>query len=91
MDLQDIEFYFQYHPPKTEERQQKHDRVNKAALEFAKVVAESVKDEQTKRFAIFAIQQARMFANLGITVDEVKPPSESGAMPVITISDEVLS
>lgn len=73
MNRENIEFYFQYHPPTTEERKQKHDRINKAALEFAKAVVESVKDEETKNYAIFAIQQARMFANQGITVDEVIP------------------
>ena len=66
-----IEDYFRYHPPKTEERKQKHEAVNKAALEFAKVVEACVKDEQTKLFSIFAIQQARMFANQGITVDDI--------------------
>lgn len=74
-ELYKLEQQFKYHPPKTEERRQKHDRINKAALEFARVVVESVEDEETKNYAIFAIQQARMFANQGITVDEVMPPS----------------
>ncbi len=71
MDSQNIETYFKYHPPKTEERKLKHEKINRFALEFAKAVAECVKDEKTKDCAIFAIQQARMFANQGITVDEV--------------------
>jgi len=66
-----IEEYFKYHPPLTEERKQKHNVVNDAALNFAKIVDKSVKDEDCKKMAMFAIQQARMFANQGITVDSL--------------------
>jgi hypothetical protein len=66
-----IEEYFRYHPPKTEERKQKHNAVNDAALQFAKIVDASVVDEDCKKMAMFAIQQARMFANQGITVDSL--------------------
>jgi hypothetical protein len=67
-----IEEYFRYHPPTTEERKQKHEKINVIALEFAKIVDSEISDPQTKQFAIFAIQQARMFANQGITVDDIK-------------------
>ena len=66
-----IEELFKYHPPKTAERIAKHDLINKLALDLAKAVDESVQDETTKQYAIFAIQQARMFANQGITFDEL--------------------
>lgn len=63
--------YFKYHPPTTEERKAKHNAVNEAALKFAEVVEESCLDFDCQKMAIFAIQQARMFANQGITVDEL--------------------
>jgi hypothetical protein len=66
-----IEEYFKYHPCETEERRQKHKAINKSALDFAKVVDESVLDEDCKKMAFFAIQQARMFSNQGITVDSL--------------------
>jgi hypothetical protein len=52
-----IDEYFKYHPPLTEER---------------KVLDESVLDEETKKMAFFSIQQARMFANQGATIDELR-------------------
>ncbi len=67
-----IEEYFKYHPPVTEARKQAHDGINTAALSFALAVDHLVKDPECKRMAIFAIQQARMFANQGVTVDELR-------------------
>lgn len=67
-----IEEYFRYHPPKTEERKAAHEAVNRAALELAKVVDASVQDEDCKKMAMFAVQQARMLSNQGITVDELR-------------------
>ncbi len=67
-----IEEYFRYHPPTTIERKRKHKRINSLALEFAKAIDVEVKDEDCKKMAMFAIQQARMFANQGITVDELE-------------------
>jgi hypothetical protein len=79
-----IEEYFRYHPPLTDERKQKHDALNAAALEFAKVIDSCVVDEDCKKMGMFAVQQARMFANQGITVDElVKLKSEEGQMIAI--------
>lgn len=66
-----IEEYFKYHPPLTEARQQKHQAVNDAALNLAKVIDSLVVDEDCKKMGLFAVQQARMFANQGITVDEI--------------------
>ncbi len=67
-----IEEYFRYHPPTTADRIRKHDRINALALEFAKAIDTEIEDELTKQYAIFALQQARMFANQGIVVDELK-------------------
>lgn len=71
MSTTNIEEYFKYHPPTTKGRVEKHDMINSAALEFAKVVEKSVNDEETKRMAFWSIQQARMFANQGCTLDEI--------------------
>jgi hypothetical protein len=67
-----IEQYFKYHPPLTDTRKAAHNAVNEAALAFAKTVEENVQDEDCCKQAYFAIQQARMLANQGITVDELK-------------------
>lgn len=66
-----IEEYFTYHPVVTEDRRLAHEAVNAAALAFARVLEDNVKDEKTKDMAFFCIQQARMFANQGVTVDEL--------------------
>lgn len=67
-----IEEYFRYHPPVTDERKRKHDRINSLALEFAKAIDVEIADADCKKMALFAVQQARMFANQGITVDELE-------------------
>ena len=72
-----IEEFFKYHPPQTEERQQKHDAVNAAALQFAKIVEASVKDEDYKKMARFSIEQAMMYANKGITIDSLVSGEEA--------------
>ena len=66
-----IEEYFRYHPPQTSERQAKHNAINDAALALAKVIDENVQDADCRQMALFAVQQARMFSNQGITVDEL--------------------
>lgn len=67
-----IKDYFKYHPPTTEERKAKHNEINEAALSFAQSLDSLVEDEDCKKMALFAIQQARMFANQGITVDDLR-------------------
>lgn len=67
-----IEEYFRYHPPTTIERKEKHEAVNQSALDFALLIDATIIDEDCKKMALFAVQQARMFANQGITVDELK-------------------
>ena len=66
-----IEEYFKYHPPLTDARKAAHNTVNEAALAFAKTVEENVVDEDMRKRSFFAILDAKQFANLGITVDEL--------------------
>ncbi len=72
-----IEEYFKYHPPATEYRIERHNAINAVALEFAKQIVDCVEDEECKKMALFAVQQARMFANQGITVDELAKLKET--------------
>lgn len=65
-----LEEQFRYHPPTTEERKQKHDTVNNAALECAKALCGCVRDEHYQQKIIDAIQQARMLANQAVTFEE---------------------
>lgn len=78
-----IDEYFRYHPPVTKERIKKHDTINQIALEFAKIVDAIVMDEDCKKMALFAIQQARMFSNQGITVDEIALLANSSQDPAL--------
>lgn len=63
--------YFTYHPPKTEERKKAHERVNKAAYDFAQVIARTVDDDSLYAQCIQQIQMARMLANQAITFEEL--------------------
>lgn len=72
-----LEEYFRYHPPMTEERKARHDAINQAAIAFAKAVQENVQDEDLYKMTIYAIQMARMLANQGITIDELKQQFDS--------------
>lgn len=62
---------FKYHPAKSKERIEKHNQVNDAAQTFALVIFDCVKNERLCQSAIDLVQQARMFANQGITYDEI--------------------
>ncbi|MEL6326110.1 MAG: hypothetical protein AAFQ61_04290 [Cyanobacteria bacterium J06626_23] len=64
--------WFKYHPPASDERKEAHARINGAAINFAETVLAEVKDDKCREMAFFAIQQARMFANQGATVDEIR-------------------
>jgi hypothetical protein len=67
-----LEEYFKYHPPLTDTRKAAHEAVNSAALAFAQAIAANVVDPDCLKMAHFAVQQARMFANQGITIDELR-------------------
>lgn len=66
-----VEEYFKYHPPKTEERIKLHDCIDQTAMAMAVAIDMCVQDESTKTMAIAALQNARMLANQGITIDEL--------------------
>lgn len=66
-----LKHYFEYHPIKTEERQGAHNAINDAARALARAVLVHVKNPDCVKMSLFAIQQARMFANQGATIDEV--------------------
>lgn len=72
MTILPLEEYFRYHPSRTEERVIAHDRVNNAAMAMARLIEEVVEDEDCRKMAVFALQQCRMFANQGITIDELR-------------------
>lgn len=67
-----LQEYFKYHPPETDERKRAHEAVNQAALFLAEAIDANCIDPDCKKMAFFAVQQARMFANQGITVDELR-------------------
>jgi hypothetical protein len=67
-----MEDWFNYHPPTTQDRRDAHAEVNAAAMDMAQSVLAHVQDEKCREMAFFAIQQARMFANQGITIDHLK-------------------
>ena len=67
-----IEDYFTYYPPKNLDRVLKHNKVNDKCLELALLFMNSIEDENCRVKAIDCLQQARMFANQGITVDELR-------------------
>ena len=67
-----LDEWFKYHPPTTDARVQLHASVNDAAKAFAECVLQSVQDERCREQAFFSIQQAKMFANQGITADELR-------------------
>lgn len=64
--------YFRYHPPTTKEREGAHECINASARLLAETIDNWVHDPDCKKMAIFAVQQARMFANQGITIDELR-------------------
>jgi hypothetical protein len=72
MDFNNLEHYFKYHPVASDSRKIAHHAINEAALKFAKTVLAQVQDEECRKMAFFAIQQARTFANQGATMDELK-------------------
>lgn len=67
-----LEEYFKYHPPKTKERIDKHDLINKKCLELFQIINKTIEDEEIVKLCFYSLQQLRMFANQGITVDELR-------------------
>lgn len=67
-----LEDYFKYHPPLTQERVEEHDRVNKAAMEFALTLQDLNFKDEDFQIILHHIQFARMMANLFITFKHLK-------------------
>ena len=63
--------YFKYHPVQSIKRKTAHNAINSAALAFALIINEQVENSKMKDQAFMLIQQARMFANQGATLDEI--------------------
>ena len=72
-----LEEWFCYHPVGTQYCEDAHQSINTAAQDFAETVMRFVKNEKCKEQAFWAIQQARMFANMGATVDELKEQNDT--------------
>jgi hypothetical protein len=72
-----LDEYFTYHPTVTDDRRRAHELINQMALEFAKAIDSAVQDPDCKQMAFFAVQQARMFANQGATIDELRAQQQS--------------
>ncbi len=66
-----IDDYFSHHPPKTEERKQKHAAINKAAKDFALLIDSVVEDEEMMSKILDYVQMARMLSNQAITFQEL--------------------
>lgn len=64
--------YFKYHPLMSPERIEKHAELNAAALEFAQILFKVCDNSRMRHLALDCIQQARMFGNQGITLDDIK-------------------
>ena len=73
-----LEEYFTYHPVSTPEREAAHKSINDAALQFARVLDSLSLDPKLKEMSFFAIQQARMFANQGAVISELRKNELSG-------------
>lgn len=67
-----LEEFFKYHPPTTQERIEKHNAINNAAYNFAEIVLENVSDEDSIKLIMNHIQTARMFCNQSIVIEEIR-------------------
>jgi hypothetical protein len=64
--------YFDHPAPKTEERKKAHAAVNSACQQAMDTIADNCNDVTSLEYAFMAIQFAKMMADQGITVDELK-------------------
>lgn len=67
----DIERWFKYHPPETDERKKAHEEVNYAALQMAKCVMMYMPDPEYQLQFFQQIQLIRMMLNQTITIMEL--------------------
>lgn len=69
--LTEVEDMFKYHPPTTEERIDKHNKLNAACLELAKVIYCVLSNEELRAKALETLQFTRMLVNQYITYEEI--------------------
>jgi len=69
--LTKLEDLFSYHPPKTEEDKELHNKVNQASVEYAKQLAEVVKNPAELTTILCEIQKVRMLANAAVCYERV--------------------
>jgi len=69
--LTKLEDLFSYHPPNTEEDKELHNKVNQASIEYAKQLAEVVKNPAELTTILREIQKIRMLANAAVCYERV--------------------
>lgn len=75
-----FEHYFTYHPPITQERIDRHEKINNASMQLARVVWDYLptNDKQRNTF-LNQIQFMRMMLNQAVTVAEIKDELENNS------------
>lgn len=69
--LTKLEDLFSFHPPKTDEEKELHNIVNQASIEFAKSLAQVVKNPAELTTILREIQKVRMVANASVCYERV--------------------
>lgn len=69
--LTKLEDLFSYHSPKTDEEREQHNIVNQASIEFAKSLAQVVKNPAELTTILREIQKVRMLANASVCYERV--------------------
>ena len=67
----DLERWFTYHPPESQERKDAHNNINKASYEMAKLVMTYMPDEVYQLQFFQQIQHMRMMMNQTVTLMEL--------------------
>lgn len=67
-----LEDQFKYHPPTTEERKIKHQRINEASLKYAQELINVIGDDEDNQTVVNLIQQVRMLCNQIVTYQDLQ-------------------
>jgi len=67
-----LEDQFKYHPPTTEERKIKHQRINEASLKYARELINIIGDDEGNQTVVNLIQQVRMLCNQIVTYQDLQ-------------------
>jgi len=67
-----VEKEFTYHPPETQEVRAQHEAVNQMFIAFARGIIKYVPEGRELSLVITALQEARMWANAGIALNQDK-------------------